>query len=92
MTGDDHELDRAITFVEVFATPSAPEAEVVRSLLESDDIPVAVKGMTQGPYRMGATYLLVPEEMEEQARLVIEVARADAASGSPAWSEGDGNG
>ena len=49
--------------VEVFATPSAPEAEVVRSLLESDDIPVVVRGMTQGPYRMGATYLLVPEEL-----------------------------
>jgi hypothetical protein len=92
MTGAEGELDRPTRLVEVFATPSAPEAEVVRSLLESDDIPVVVKGMTQGPYRMGATYLLVPEELEEHARLVIEAARSDAASGTPAWSDGDSNG
>ena len=60
----------------MFATPSAPEAEVVRSLLEFEDIPVVVKGMSQGPYRMGATYLLVPEACEAEARRVIDAAQA----------------
>ena len=92
MTEADHELDRSIRLVEVFATQSAPEAEVVRSLLESDDIPVVVRGMTQGPYRMGATYLLVPEELEDHARLVIEGAQTDTASGPPVWSGGDAGG
>ena len=72
-----------VHLVEVFATPSAPEAEVVRSLLEAAGLPVVVRGMTQGPYRMGATYLCVPADLEAEAQLVIEGAKEDGAAASP---------
>jgi Putative prokaryotic signal transducing protein len=77
MTDTGRDLDPSVRLVQVLATPSAPEAEVVRSLLEFEDIPVVVKGMSQGPYRMGVTYLFVPEELQMRAQRVIEAARAD---------------
>jgi hypothetical protein len=77
MISDDPLAESAIRLVEVFSTPSAPEAEVVRSLLEAANIPVVVRGMSQGPYRMGATYLCVPEDLEIEARLVIEGSQAE---------------
>jgi hypothetical protein len=75
MTGLDDELER---LVEVFATGSAPEAEVVRGLLEAAGIPASIRGMTQGPYRMGGSHIWVPEDLEEPARAVIDEARRDA--------------
>jgi hypothetical protein len=60
-----------VRLVEIFSTASTPEAEVVRGLLESERIPVVVKGMSQGPYRMGSTYLYVPEDAEDLARAII---------------------
>ena len=89
MTGTHPELDSPAHLVQVFATPSAPEAEVVRSLLESEDIPVTLKGMTQSPYRMGTTYLFVPEDLEAEATRVIEGARADGDAPLDAWIDGD---
>jgi hypothetical protein len=85
MAGTHPELDESVRFVQVFATPSAPEAEVVRSLLTSEGIPVTLKGMTQGPYRMGTTYLLVPEGLESEAARLIEGARADGDAPSQDW-------
>ena len=35
-------------------------------------------GMSQSPYRMGASYLFVPAELEHQARSLIDEARGDA--------------
>jgi Putative prokaryotic signal transducing protein len=76
MTGPDDDLDFDPQ-VEVFATSSAPEAEVVRGLLHAAGIPAAIRGETQGPYRMGGSHVWVPEELEERARAVIEEARRD---------------
>ncbi len=81
MTDADRDADELTPLVQVLATPSAPEAEVVRGLLESDGIPVVLKGMSQGPYRMGATYVWVPAELEEQARAIIVEAQLDAERG-----------
>jgi hypothetical protein len=85
MAGTHPELDESVRFVQVFATPSAPEAEVVRSLLTSEGIPVTLRGMTQGPYRMGTTYLLVPADLESEAARLIEGARADGATPLQDW-------
>ncbi len=78
-----------VRLVEAFATPSAPEAEVVRSLLESEGIAVVVRGMSQSPYRMGATYLLVPADLQDRARRLIDAARADGEAGAFDWSGED---
>ena len=56
--------------VEVFETGSVPEAEVVRSRLEDEGIPVLASG-PDSPYRMGPVHLLVPAELEVQARMVL---------------------
>jgi hypothetical protein len=79
MTSLDGDQDTGDRQVEVFATDSAPEAEVVRGLLESNGIPAAIRGMTQGPYRMGGSYVWVPLELEAQARALIAEAQQDAA-------------
>jgi len=44
---------------------------LVKSRLESEDIPVFTKGELDGPYRIGPVYLWVPETFEVQARLVL---------------------
>ena len=75
---DDHDPDQ---LVEVFATSSAPEAEVVRGLLESNDIPAILRGLSQSPYRVGGSYVWVPVELEERARSLIQEAQQDAAEG-----------
>ncbi len=84
MTSDDPQRSGCdVHLVEVFATASAPEAEVVRSLLEAAGLPVVVRGMTQGPYRMGATYLCVPVDLEDEAQQVIAGAQEDGATAPP---------
>jgi hypothetical protein len=60
----------------VFSTLSEPEGTIVRGLLEAEGIPVVVKGETAGPYRTGSMDLWVPEEIEPQARMILEDARA----------------
>jgi putative signal transducing protein len=69
------------SMVLVFSTGSIPEGLLVKGLLESDGIPVAMKGESEGPYRIGPVYLWVPEALETQARLLIEEARSDERSG-----------
>jgi hypothetical protein len=76
MSAADHVDAAPVRLVEIFSTLSTPEAEVVRGLLESERIPVVVKGMSQGPYRMGATHLYVPEDAQDAARAVIRDALA----------------
>ena len=85
-------LDRQppVRLVEVFATLSNPEMEIVKGLLESDGIPVVVKGMSQGPYRMGPSTLFVPEDLEAQALAIIQDAREDGVELQHEWSGGDG--
>ncbi len=77
MTSADEEPEALEPLVQVLATSSAPEAEVVRGLLESQGIPVVLKGMSQGPYRMGSTYVWVPARLEDEARSVIAGAAED---------------
>ncbi|MFM8999379.1 MAG: hypothetical protein ACKOKE_04845 [Actinomycetota bacterium] len=50
---------------------SVPEGFLARARLEAEGIPVLAKG-GDGPYRMGPVHLFVPEDLEVQARLVLE--------------------
>jgi hypothetical protein len=59
-------------FVLAFTAATIPQGLAARGLLESEGIPVEVKGEVEGPYRFGPVYLYVPEEFEPQARLLLE--------------------
>jgi hypothetical protein len=60
----------------VFGTGNIPEGVLVKGLLESEGIPVQLKGEAEGPYRMGPVSLWVPETFEIQARMILEEAAA----------------
>jgi len=60
----------------VFVSVRIPEGMLARGLLESEGIQVFVKGESEGPYRMGPVYLWVPEELEAQARLILDSVNA----------------
>jgi hypothetical protein len=55
----------------IHAAPNPTAGLLVRSRLESEDIPVFTKGEIDGPYRIGPVYLWVPASFEVQARLVL---------------------
>ena len=77
MTSREPATDTQGRLVQVLATSSIPEGLLARSLLEAEGIPVVTKGESEGPYRIGPVYLLVPEAYEVQARLILaEVASA----------------
>jgi Putative prokaryotic signal transducing protein len=59
----------------VYATQSLTDGYLARGRLESEGIPVVIKGEGEGPYRMGPAYLWVPDELEVQARLILEEIR-----------------
>jgi hypothetical protein len=71
--------------VQVLSTRSVPEAEIARTRLEDEQIPVMVNG-ADGPYRLGPVYLFVPAAFEVQARLVL----ASVAPVHAEVDEGDG--
>jgi hypothetical protein len=79
--------------VHVFTATTIPEGLLARSRLEAEDIPVMVKGESEGPYRLGPVYLWVPEELEVQARLILAevTSRHDGsnAAGNGGRAEGD---
>jgi hypothetical protein len=78
----DH-TDVSGRLVQVFVSVRIPEGMLVKGLLESEGIPVFVKGESEGPYRMGPVYLWVPEEFEPQARLTLDsVHSPEAPSGA----------
>lgn len=56
----------------VYSTPSLTDGYLARGRLEAEGIPVIVKGEGEGPYRMGPAHLYVPEELEVQARMILE--------------------
>jgi hypothetical protein len=56
----------------VLTTTSIPEGEIAKGRLESEGIPVLLKGEGGGPYRMGPVHVFVPSEFEKQARLVLD--------------------
>src|ERR687888_2387538 len=68
--------------VMVFGTGSIPEGLLVKGLLESEGIPVQLKGEAEGPYRMGPVSVWVPEEFEVQARLILEESASPEDAGS----------
>jgi Putative prokaryotic signal transducing protein len=65
-------LSSSSRFVLAYTAATIPEGLAARGLLESEGIPVEVKGEVEGPYRFGPVYLFVPEELEPQARLLLE--------------------
>ncbi len=63
-------------WVEVFITYDSIEAEMIKDLLESGDIPVIVRSSKVAPYpvnigRMGEIKILVREEDKDTAKKVI---------------------
>lgn len=76
--------------VQVDASVDPFVGELRRGLLESEGIPVVLKGGGDTPYRMGPTYLFVPLEHEMRAReLLADVDAGRAAVVEPAGDAGD---
>jgi hypothetical protein len=63
-------------FVRVYSAPTVLEGELTKARLEHEGIPVLLKGEGAGTYRVGPVHLFVPEELEVQARLVVEAIRS----------------
>ncbi|MEX0834361.1 MAG: DUF2007 domain-containing protein [Actinomycetota bacterium] len=62
----------------VLTTQSITEGYAAKGLLESEGIPVVLKGEGEGPYRMGPVFLMVPVELEVQARLILDGAETSS--------------
>jgi hypothetical protein len=62
----------------VFATADHFEGELMRGRLESEGVPVLLKGDGSGPYHAGAVYLFVPAEDEARARVIIDAIASGA--------------
>ena len=56
----------------VFSTQSLVEGEIVRGRLESEGIPVDLRGQREDPYPLGPAELFVPSRFEVQARRILE--------------------
>ena len=74
--------DTGDRLVVVHVASTSMEAYGLRAVLEAEDIPVFVKGESEGPYRMAYTtiYLYAPEAFEVQARLILAEALDGALS------------
>jgi len=60
-------------FVNVLTTSSVVEGELARGRLESEGIPVLLKGEgLDAPYPTGPVYVFVPASFEAQARELLE--------------------
>lgn len=66
--------------VQIYATADITDGYLMKGRLEAEGIPVLVKGEGEGPYRMGPVYLLVPGNLEVQARMIVE---SIGSSGAP---------
>ena len=64
------------SLVRVFTSPSITEGHLAKGRLESEGIPVFLKGEGEGPYRMGPMYLFVPVELEVQATFILDEIRS----------------
>jgi hypothetical protein len=64
--------------VQVYASVDATDGHLIRGRLESEGIPVLVKGEGEGPYRMGPIYLWVQSEHEAAARVIVDAVRSGA--------------
>ncbi|HEY6567167.1 MAG TPA: DUF2007 domain-containing protein [Actinomycetota bacterium] len=64
--------------VQIYASADTTDGLLMQGRLETEGIPVMLKGESEGPYRMGPTYLWVPTEQEADARAIVEAVRAGA--------------
>ncbi len=67
--------------VRVYATADHFEGELMRGRLESEGVPVLLKGEGVGPYHVGAVYLFVADEDEARARAVLDAVASGAYAG-----------
>jgi len=58
--------------VRIYSTESASDGLLAKGRLESEGIPVMIKGEMGGPTPTGATYLFVPRSFEEVARAILD--------------------
>jgi len=65
--------------VRVYATGSITDGYLAKGRLETEGIPVLIKGEGEGPYRMGPVYLWVPSDFEAQARQILDEIAAGTA-------------
>lgn len=56
----------------VLSTMSYPEASAAKSRLESEGIPVMLKGGNFDAYPVGPMYLWVPEELADRAEQILD--------------------
>jgi hypothetical protein len=64
--------------VQIYASADTTDGLLMQGRLEIEGIPVMLKGESEGPYRMGPTYLWVPAERQADARAIVEAVRAGA--------------
>ena len=64
--------------VQVYASGDATDGLLMQGRLESEGISVLLKGESEGPYRMGPSYLWVAAADEAKAREIIEAVRSGA--------------
>ena len=62
--------------VQIYASADTTDGLLMQGRLETEGIPVMLKGESEGPYRMGPTYLWVPAEREADAKAIVEAVRA----------------
>ncbi len=74
----DHDLMDEDRLVKIYASGDAVDAQLMQGRLESEGIPVLLKGESEGPYRTGPAYLWTPAEHEPEARRIIEAVRSGA--------------
>lgn len=59
-------------FVRVYSTGSITDGYLAKGRLESEGIPVLLKGEGEGPYRVGPAHIWVPASLEVQARMILD--------------------
>ena len=57
--------------VRVYSSPQPIDGELIKARLEDEGIPAMLKGAGSA-YPMGPVYVFVPEELEAQARMIID--------------------
>ena len=72
-------------FVLILSTQSWVEGEIVKARLETEGIPIQIKGPHEGPYPVGPVDLFVPASFETRARSIL----AEIESGSYELEDGD---
>lgn len=56
---------------QVYATESQSDGYAAKGRLESEGIPVLIKGANSDAYPVGAMYLWVPEELADRAEQIL---------------------